>query len=278
MSTEYDDLDDLLDDTELNESILSKPPGAAAQQAGTREPDIGRLNLGEPKDEISPGDASGLEALLNSLENGNDPDKALRSLLEQLNQTSDSDPVSTSDSQQQSDPQNFEDTISATMDRLKKSQKSGTTDENDTDMLAQLLKDLQGGTASGEGVPASGLDGILGNLLSELATKEVLYEPLKELDTNYPDWMAKNSADLEPKERERLEKQQQIVSVVVSHFEAPGYSDKKPQCREFITEKMAEMQETGAPPSDLVGDVAGGGIPGMDSSDAPDLPSDCATQ
>ena len=41
---------------------------------------------------------------------------------------------------------------------------------------------------------------------------------------------------------------------------------------------MAEMQETGAPPSDLVGDVAGGGIPGMDSSDPPDLPSDCATQ
>lgn len=259
---DYDDLDDLLDDTALTESILSKPPGESTRETGkeTKKPEKPQSAL---KDEPNQS-TSGLESLLAEMEQKGDPDEALRSLLAQLNPGS----------EEVKEETDFEGTIAETMERLQKSQKPGTSDAGDVDALAQLLQGLQGDAEDGPGL--GGLDGILGNLLNELASKDVLYEPLKELHTNYPAWLTENASKLSDDERVRFEKQKGIVEAVVLKFESPDYSDQNAAHREFIAAKMAEMEETGAPPAELAGDVTGGGIPGL--GNPPDMPSECATQ
>lgn len=101
------------------------------------------------------------------------------------------------------DPANFQDAIKSTMSRLRQSQgsagagsssKAGGADPfgdfSDEDM-AKLLQGLggEGGLPEGE----EGMAGMLEKMMGELMSKEVLYEPLKELrdKVSWNDWRAR---------------------------------------------------------------------------------------
>ena len=70
--------------------------------------------------------------------------------------------------------------------------------------------------------------------------------------------------------------QQQIIAEIVLKFDDPSYSDNNKSSREFISQKMIEMQESGAPPQELVGDLAEGVLPGTGAPS--DGPGDCPVQ
>ncbi|KAL9617746.1 MAG: hypothetical protein Q9160_007459 [Pyrenula sp. 1 TL-2023] len=150
----------------------------------------------------------------------------------------------------------FEETIKKTMDRLKTSDSSATSaaqqsSSAEEDMLAALMKAMEqnpDGGGEGEG----DLSKILADMMEQLTNKDMLYEPMKELDSKFDSWLQTNEKKISQEDLERYRTQRRIVREIVGKFEEPGYSDEKADCRSFIWEKMQIMQAAGSPPEELI--------------------------
>lgn len=165
----------------------------------------------------------------------------------------------------------FEDTIRQTMTRLNESDSQAKTAtqesaaKSEEDMLAEMLKALDPGGAEGgeEGISKMFLD-----MMHQLTNKSVLYEPMKELHDQYPDWLANNKPPkTTPEDYVRFQKQSEIVRDITNKFEEPGFKDEDEACRQYIWDKMQAMQSEGAPPEELVKNP----FPGTDFGSIPGL-------
>jgi peroxin-19 len=171
----------------------------------------------------------------------------------------------------------FEDTIRRTMARMESSSAAATSAStqsatSEEDMLAELLKTLGTGDGASGGDDSDELSNLFLKMMQELTKKDVLYDPMRDLNSKYPDYLAQNRNKLKAEDRERYEKQVVVVKEIVDEFEKKGYSDEDEGCRERIWEKMQTMQELGAPPEELVQSPMpgmGGGLPGMGAEGCP---------
>ncbi|KAG5355657.1 Peroxisomal biogenesis factor 19 [Yarrowia sp. B02] len=285
---DLDDLDDFLD--EFDEQVLSKPPGAQKDAAPasteakpeatktesaeadsskpetetavkakaaateTAEADADKVSLPNLEDQLA---GLKMDDFLKDIEADPESKAQFESLLKEINNV-----TSATASEKAQQPKSFKETISATADRLNQSnQEMGDMPLGD-DMLAGLMEQLSGAGGFGEGGEGDFGD-MLGGIMRQLASKEVLYQPLKEMHDNYPKWWDDHGAKVtDEKERSRLKLQQEIVGKICAKFEDPSYSDDSEADRAVITQLMDEMQETGAPPDEIMSNVADGSIPG----------------
>ena len=144
------------------------------------------------------------------------------------------------------EPESFNDAIQRTMERMKesgnKATEAATEDDGSDDMLAQLLKAVEAGAAG------AGEDGDLTKMfmgmMEQLSNKEMLYEPMKELDGKFEPWIKENKRNgkVAVEDMERYETQAKVVKQIVLKFEEPGYTDEDPKCREYIWERMQEVR------------------------------------
>lgn len=192
-------------------------------------------------------------------------------------------------------PGNFQDTIAATMNRLKTSDKNATSSTGSgagQDDLRKMFEALGG--AGGEGAPnfeellkglgdlgdlgdGEGYQKMLENMLADLMGKEVLYSPIKEMNDQYPSFLASDKFKaLSTEDQERFTKQAGIVKQIVVVFEDPEWEDAPdvaegtdPESRPPVSpaqqerqkklqELMNAMQDCGAPPDEIVGDMPEG--------------------
>ncbi|CEH19030.1 40 kDa farnesylated protein associated with peroxisomes [Ceraceosorus bombacis] len=176
-------------------------------------------------------------------------------------------------------PANFQDAIRQTMDRLKNSDTSassatgaggGLGGMGEAD-LEKLMAALSGGEG-GEG--GADFEKMMESMMAELMSKDVLYEPLKELRDKYPEYLnSPAAASISASDRSRYQAQARIVSQVVSTFEDPAYTngteDQKKHLRATVGELMNEMQDNGSPPDEIVGDIPPelANMPGMGGGD-----------
>ncbi|CAL5867537.1 uncharacterized protein PFLUO_LOCUS1756 [Penicillium psychrofluorescens] len=177
--------------------------------------------------------------------------------------------------------ESFNDAIQRTVNRMKESGDRATAaasneDELSDDMLAQLLKAMEAG-ASGSGEDGD-LTKMFMGMMEQLSNKEMLYEPMKELDGKFGPWIEKNKADgtstVPAEDMERYETQARVVKQIVKKFEEEGYTDEDPKCREYVWERMQEMQAAGSPPEELIsnpfmGDLGAAGAAGAGMPDCP---------
>lgn len=173
-------------------------------------------------------------------------------------------------------PESFNDAIQRTIERMKDSgdratEAASTDDGLSDDMLAQLLKAVEAG-ASGAGEDGD-LTKMFMGMMEQLSNKEMLYEPMKELDGKFGPWIEQNktSDKVSHEDMQRYERQAQVVKQIVQKFEEPGYTDEDPKCREYVWERMQEvsschgstlmlqyaynsiqMQAAGSPPEELI--------------------------
>jgi len=169
----------------------------------------------------------------------------------------------------------FQETIKRTMERMQASGEQATAAaaaESSDDFLAELLKQMQSGGMEGEGSEEEFSKMLLG-MMEQLTNKEILYEPMKELNDKFPDWLEKNKEKTAKDDLKRYEEQQTLVKEIVAKFEEPTYSDANAADREYIVDRMQkvytrltllstvllliqkQMQAAGSPPPDLVGDM-----------------------
>lgn len=137
---------------------------------------------------------------------------------------------------------NFQETIRRTMERMKASGDKATEDlsnDNSQDMLNDLMGLLTSGL--GEGADENGLNKMLMGMMEQLTNKEILYEPMKELHEQFPEWLEKNKDKVSEEDKKRYEEQRVIVAEIVAKFEEPSYSDSNPAQREYIVERMQKV-------------------------------------
>ncbi|EDP89908.1 hypothetical protein HBI56_122550 [Parastagonospora nodorum] len=153
---------------------------------------------------------------------------------------------------------NFQETIKKTMERMQNSGDAAgaaAASSSQDDMLAQMLASMgEGGFGGGDGDDED-FSKILMGMMEQLTNREILYEPMKELNDKFPKWMEANSTKVEADDLKRYQEQQVLVKEITERFERKGYSDNNAGDREYIVERMQKMQAAGSPPPDLVGDM-----------------------
>lgn len=139
----------------------------------------------------------------------------------------------------------FQETIRKTMERMQASgdQASASSTMNDNnnnpdDILAQLLRDMPADEGADN---EEGFNKILLGMMEQMTSKEILYEPMKDLHEQYPAWLAQHGAATKPEDLRRYEEQQRLVKQIVERFERKGYADENPADREFVVERMQQV-------------------------------------
>ncbi|KAF8628310.1 hypothetical protein AX17_006013 [Amanita inopinata Kibby_2008] len=172
----------------------------------------------------------------------------------------------------------FQERLKQAMDNMKKTESSIKADTHvktpggaqNTKSLETLLTSLKD-TDSGENEEE--LAGFLEDMMGQLMSKDVLYEPLKELSENFPGYLKSPPAPIEPADKERYEKQQTCVKRILAVFDGPNYKDDSPEGKGIIVELMSEMQSYGSPPSELMGPLPPG--MGLGQDGMPQLDDNC---
>ncbi|KAM0557249.1 hypothetical protein ACHAPJ_005513 [Fusarium lateritium] len=268
---DLDDLDDMLDEFSTVKLDQEKPAEAAASS----KPDVPKESTSgkqpEPEDAFSEEEfakqlQAGMADLLGELEQSPDMQSQFEDIFKHIaaaEGAGDAPPPSSSKGpapQAPAEDASFQDTIKRTMERMQASgdqataaAASGSADDFMSEMLKQLGSgDL--GDLGGEGSEEEFSKMLMG-MMEQLTNKEILYEPMKELDEKFPEWLIKNRDSTPKDDLKRYEEQQSIVREIVAKFEEKTYSDSNATDREFIVDKMQKMQAAGSPPSDLVGDM-----------------------
>jgi peroxin-19 len=189
-------------------------------------------------------------------------------------------PSSSSSAKKSGAPEDkFQDTIRKTMERMQASGDAATaastskqSQTSEDALLEQMMASLMEGNGGGGDGGDGDFNAMLMSMMTQLTHKEILYEPMKELHDKFPAWMTKNAGTTSKDDLARFQKQQKLVSEIVGRFERSGYSDNNEADREYIVERMQEMQSAGSPPEDLVGDMAAA------QEALGDLDSSCPTQ
>ncbi|KAI1459208.1 Pex19-domain-containing protein [Annulohypoxylon moriforme] len=297
---DLDDLDDLLDEFSsanlnakkpvtasgpgrptTNSSAPAPAPATAATAADTDNPLEDLENLSE--EEFQKRLQAGMEELMSGLDNSPDMQAQFENIFKGLGETtaeaSGSAPESTSQSSKKaaedlSQDASFQETIRRTMERMQESGDQATAaaaaEGSEDDFIAEMLKAMK--DLPNEGGNEEDFSKMLMGMMEQLTNKEILYEPMKELNEKFPGWMEKNKATLPKDDLTRYETQQVLVAEMVSKFEESTYADSNVTDREYIVDRMQKMQAAGSPPHDLVGDMPSA----KEVLDAPD--ESCAPQ
>ncbi|KJZ79744.1 hypothetical protein HIM_01213 [Hirsutella minnesotensis 3608] len=151
----------------------------------------------------------------------------------------------------------FQETIRRTMERMQTSGEQATAaaaSGGADDFMSEMLKQLSSGEDGAGG--DEDFSKMLMGMMEQLTNKDILYEPMKELDDKFPGWFDKNAARTPADDLKRYEEQRVLVREIVARFEQSTYSDANAADREYIVDRMQKMQAAGSPPEDLVGDLA----------------------
>ena len=180
----------------------------------------------------------------------------------------------------------FQRSIRETMERMKSSEQSmkdstaaGTGTDPGQDDIAALLAALQGGGGENSEGDDAELGSFLESMMDQLMSKEVLYEPLKELYDKFPEYLASHppesstpSPSLDPSKKltpipasdhARYVAQQRLITTVITKFDDPKYDDtaktaEAEKSRKEIVDLMSELQSLGTPPDELMGPLPAG--------------------
>ncbi|PCH37145.1 Pex19-domain-containing protein [Wolfiporia cocos MD-104 SS10] len=166
----------------------------------------------------------------------------------------------------------FQASIRRTVEKLKESEASHKTEgpESMADIMAQLsegLGDLGGGESEEE------LQKLLEGMMTQLMSKEILYEPLKELHDKFPAYLKDNADKISADDKKRYDSQYTVVGKIITIFEDPTYSDENTEKGTQIVTLMSEMQGYGSPPAEIMGPMP----PGLDlgPDGMPKVPDGC---
>ncbi|KZT32451.1 hypothetical protein SISSUDRAFT_1066911 [Sistotremastrum suecicum HHB10207 ss-3] len=159
----------------------------------------------------------------------------------------------------------FQKAIQQTMDKLKDSDAQLKPDPGTTpDQLAALLSGLSDMNLDGN--DEAGMEGMLEEMMGALMSKEILYEPVKELDEQLGKYLLEHP-DLSAEDKARYDSQRVLSRQITAVFEKSTYRDDDPVTAAELLKLMNEMQSKGSPPKEVLGPLPPGldfgeGLPG----------------
>ncbi|CAM8877649.1 unnamed protein product [Rhodiola kirilowii] len=94
------------------------------------------------------------------------------------------------------------------------------------------------------------MESIVETMMQQLLSKEILYEPMKEIGERYPKWLEDHKANLSKEDYERYSHQNELIKELNVVYETDSNNFTK------IVDLMQKMQECGQPPNDIVQELA----------------------
>jgi len=91
---------------------------------------------------------------------------------------------------------------------------------------------------------------IMNNMMSQLVSKDILYEPMKEISVKYPEWLSTNRDKISEEEYNRYCKHAKCVSEICLVYE------KEPNNTDKVVALMQQMQNLGQPPLEMIQSLA----------------------
>ncbi|KAJ8877228.1 hypothetical protein PR048_021682 [Dryococelus australis] len=123
------------------------------------------------------------------------------------------------------------------------------------DELKNMLGNLGLGDGSDESVDFMRF---MQQILQCIISKDILYQPLKELADKYPEWLEENESRLEPAELQRHKKHSDLILEVCNELEQESENDSadmKKQRFDKVMNLMQKMSDCGQLPKELIGSV-----------------------
>mmetsp|Transcript_8921 Transcript_8921/g.16581 ORF Transcript_8921/g.16581 Transcript_8921/m.16581 type:complete len:246 (+) Transcript_8921:88-825(+) len=125
---------------------------------------------------------------------------------------------------------------------------SAASEEDDgvADGLIDKLAEQFAGGLEDNGELQSMVDSVMRQLLS----KEVLYEPLREISAKYPKWLEENESKISKEDFDRYTKQLQCIKRLCTFYESSSnkFDD--------VLHLMQEIQSCGQPPDEIIHELA----------------------
>lgn len=94
------------------------------------------------------------------------------------------------------------------------------------------------------------MESIVETMMKQLLSKDILYEPMKEIGERYPKWLEDHKSTLSEEDYRRYSHQYELIQ------ELNGVYDNDSSNFTKIVELMQKMQECGQPPNDIVHELA----------------------
>ncbi|KZF25685.1 Pex19-domain-containing protein [Xylona heveae TC161] len=267
---DLDDLDEMLDEFSAAKIDSTEKSLPSSSQGKQQEAQPATESGADDDDDFANQLQAGMADLLDGIDDNPELQKQFEDLIKGFGNAANSNPQSDQAQSSKNDNNNnnqnpsaeteesFQETIRKTMERMQDSgdkASAAAASDNSDDILAQMLKEMQNGGMEGAGGGEDDFSKVLLGMMEQLTNKDILYEPMKELHDKFPAWLEKNGKTVSPSDLERYQRQQGFVAEIVQKFEEPSYTDSDPKAREFIVERMHQMQGAGSPPADLVGDM-----------------------
>ncbi|CAG8453421.1 4882_t:CDS:2 [Acaulospora morrowiae] len=195
----------------------------------------------------------------------------------------DSSSSNTGNNGRSSDPKanSFQDKINQTLNNLQNSSDrvdAEITEKSADEIMDRVIKQLEGLGENGnmEEMLGSGMDNMLEFLMETLATKDYLYEPMKEFAQKYPKWLEENKGLVSEEDYQRYEKQSEYIKKIIAKYEAPDFDENNEKQNKEIVSLMQELQDFGQPPTEILNELA----PGieLDEQGMPNLSIDSCKQ
>lgn len=89
-------------------------------------------------------------------------------------------------------------------------------------------------------------------MMKQLLSKDIMYEPIKQICERFPEWLAKHAESLSQKEYDNYGNQYRIFQKLVAVY------DTEPDNFARLTEHMQDLQATGSPPKEIITELAPG--------------------
>lgn len=119
-------------------------------------------------------------------------------------------------------------------------------EEMGEDMMQEMMKEFE---KMGE---KKDFQDIVEGMMQQLLSKEVMYDPMKQICDKFPEWLAEKEEFLSPEDYARYGKQYQYFQQLIAVYET------EPDNYDRLTELMQQMQECGQPPAEIVQELAPG--------------------
>lgn len=173
-----------------------------------------------------------------------------------------------SDSEGQSD---VDRTVSKILDEMAKAGASSEGTEAaqvegmGEEMMEDMMKEFEKMGEKGDA------DDVIDGMMRQLLSKELMYEPMKQVTERFPRWLAESKEHLSDEDYNRYGHQYQYFQRIVRVY------DTDPDNFPRLMELMQDIQEYGQPPADIIKELAPGlefdeeGLPKMDGG-IPNMP------
>lgn len=109
------------------------------------------------------------------------------------------------------------------------------------------------GSKDQEGWPPEGMDHLLDGLMQQLLSKDVLYEPMKELASKYPSYLLDHADALTPDQVSCYRSQLDCIQRLVLTYERSGGGSFSE-----VLSILQEIQSYGPPPPELLDGLSSG--------------------